>query len=46
MAQELEKVMPELVRKNGRGQRTVSYIPLIAIMIDAINKLKKEVDNK
>ena len=46
MAQELEKVMPELVRKNGKGQRTVSYIPLIAIMIDAINKLKEEVDRK
>jgi hypothetical protein len=46
IAQELEKIMPELVKTNGRGQRTVSYIPLIAIMIDAINKLKKEVDNK
>jgi hypothetical protein len=46
IAQELEKIMPELVKENGRGQKTVSYIPLIAIMIDAINKLKKEVDNK
>ena len=46
MAQELEKIMPELVKKNGSGQRTVSYIPLIAIMIDAINRLKEEVDKK
>ena len=39
IAQELEKIMPELVETNSAGAKTVSYIPLIAIIIDAIKKL-------
>ena len=39
IAQEFEKIMPELVETNGNGDKTVAYIPLIAIMIDAIKKL-------
>ena len=46
IAQEIEQIMPELVKTNEAGWKTVSYTPLIAVLIDAINKLKKEVDSK
>jgi hypothetical protein len=39
MAQELEQVLPELVKTNPSGAKTVSYLPLIAILIDAIKQL-------
>jgi hypothetical protein len=41
IAQELEKVMPELVKENPSGQKTVNYIPLIAILIEAVKQLRK-----
>jgi hypothetical protein len=33
--------MPELVKTNENGQKTVHYIPLIAVLIEAVKKLKK-----
>ena len=45
IAQELEKIMPELVKTNSNGWKTVAYTPLIAIIIDAVNKLKADIDN-
>jgi hypothetical protein len=45
IAQELEKIMPELVKTNANGWKTVAYTPLIAILIDAVNKLKTELDD-
>jgi hypothetical protein len=45
IAQELEKIMPELVKTNGNGWKTVTYTPLIAILIEAVKKLKSEVEN-
>jgi hypothetical protein len=44
IAQELEKVLPELV-KEVNGVKSVSYIPLIALLIDAVKTLQKEVDD-
>ena len=44
LAQEIEKIMPELVKTNDQGWKTVHYIPLIAILIEAVKKLSK--DNK
>ena len=41
MAQELENVYPELVTENN-GVKSVSYIPLIAILIAEIQNLKKK----
>jgi hypothetical protein len=41
--------MPELVRTNESGWKTVHYIPLIAILINAVKELKdriKELENK
>jgi len=42
IAQELEEIMPELVREDDRGVKSISYIPLIALLIDAIKKLNEE----
>ena len=39
LAQELEKILPELVCKNSEGVKSVSYIPLIALLIDAVKRL-------
>lgn len=36
MAQELELILPELVKTTLTGAKTVSYLPLIAILIDAV----------
>jgi hypothetical protein len=36
--------MPELVKTNDDGWKTVAYTPLIAILIDAVKDLKAQVD--
>ena len=45
IAQDIEKFVPELVKTNNQGVKTVSYIPLISILIDVIQKQQKEIDN-
>jgi hypothetical protein len=45
IAQELEKVLPELV-KELNGTKSVSYTPLIALLINSIVELYEKVDNK
>jgi hypothetical protein len=42
IAQELEQIMPDLVTTNENGVKSVSYIPLIAILVDAVRKLSKD----
>jgi hypothetical protein len=44
IAQEIEKILPELV-KEVNGVKSVSYIPLIALLINAVKDLKKEIDD-
>ena len=44
IAQEIEKVLPELVREID-GTKSVAYIPLIALLIDAVKNLQKEIDD-
>jgi hypothetical protein len=44
IAQELEKILPELVKDNN-GTKTVSYIPLIALLIDAVLELNQKLEN-
>lgn len=46
LAQQLEKIMPELVKTNENGIKSVSYIPLIAILIDTVKQLKKQIEEK
>ena len=42
IAQEMEKIYPNLVKENCRG-KTVNYIELIPLLIDKINSLETEV---
>jgi hypothetical protein len=42
IAQELEKVLPELVK--GNDPKTVSYSGIIGVLIESIKELKKEVE--
>ena len=44
IAQEIEKVLPELVLQQENGYKYVAYIQLIALLIDAVNNLNKEVE--
>lgn len=44
IAQELEKILPELV-KGSEDEKSVNYIPLIALLIDAILELDKKIEN-
>ena len=43
IAQELAKILPELVSKNENGL-SVSYLPLIAILIEAVKEQQKQID--
>ena len=43
IAQELQKVYPELVHTNQEGYLSVNYIDLIPILIDAVKTLNEEI---
>jgi hypothetical protein len=43
LAQEIEQILPEIVATNGSGVKSVSYIQLIALLIDAVNTLQKDI---
>jgi len=45
IAQDLEQEFPELVATT-KGVKTVQYTPLIALLVEAIKELKKQIDNK
>ncbi len=42
IAQEIEKLMPELVNTDSEGIMSVNYSGLIPYLIEAIKELKKE----
>lgn len=44
IAQELEQVMPELVRTDSEGKKLVNYTGLIPVLIKSIQELQKEVE--
>jgi hypothetical protein len=44
LAQDLEKILPELVN-NDDDYKSVSYIPLIALIIDAVKNHETEIQN-
>ena len=44
VAQQLQKVLPELVSQEERGL-SVSYLPIIAILIEAIKEQQKQIDD-
>ena len=43
MAQEVEKVFPELVVQREDGYKGVNYIPMIAMLIKAVQELEEQV---
>ena len=44
IAQEVEKVFPNLVRESDQEVKSVDYIGLIPVLIEAIRELKSEID--
>jgi hypothetical protein len=45
IAQEIEKVFPELVKNDAESQKTVSYIPLIAFLLEAVKSQQEQINN-
>jgi hypothetical protein len=43
IAQEVEKILPEVVRTNEDGLKSVAYPNMIAVLIEAIKELKGEI---
>jgi hypothetical protein len=43
IAQEVEKVLPELVTEREDGIKTVAYSNLVAVLIEAVKELKEEI---
>jgi len=46
IAQEIEKIIPELVNTDNKWYKTVKYDKLSAILVEAIKELKAEKDNE
>lgn len=44
IAQELEQTLPELVETNDQGLKSVSYIPMIAMLIDVVKKQEERIE--
>lgn len=44
IAQEIEKILPEIVHENSEGYKTVQYEKIIPLLIECIKDLKKEID--
>lgn len=43
IAQEIEQILPELVKTDHDGNLSVNYIPIIALLLDAVQELDKKV---
>jgi hypothetical protein len=44
IAQDIEKIYPELVNNNEVGYKTVNYIELIPLLLSKIKDMQKEID--
>ena len=44
IAQEIEKVLPEIVSERETGYKAVNYQKLTALLIEAVKELKGEID--
>jgi len=44
IAQEIEKVLPEIVSERETGYKAVNYQKLTALLIEAVKELKEEID--
>ena len=45
IAQEIEKVYPDMVDEDADGMKTVSYQQLVPVLIEAVKELSQEVNN-
>jgi hypothetical protein len=45
IAQDMEKIFPELVSNNTMGYKTVNYIELIPIMLSKMKEMQNEIDS-
>ena len=45
IAQDVEKVLPELVAERKDGTKAVRYEKLVAVLIEAVKELKQEIEN-
>ena len=45
IAQEVEKVLPEVVQENEEGIKSVSYGNMVGLLIESIKELKRNVDD-
>jgi hypothetical protein len=45
IAQEVEKLVPDLVRTTPDGLKTVNYISIIGLMIESIKELQQKIDS-
>ena len=43
-AEELEEVFPDLVYENEDGTKSINYVEMVPILVQAINELKSEID--
>lgn len=46
IAQEVEKVLPELVHTDTNGYKSVAYINVVPVLVEAVKTLKSESDRK
>ena len=44
IAQEIEKILPEVVKENDKGIKSVAYGNITGILIEAIKELKQEIE--
>jgi hypothetical protein len=45
IAQDIEKIFPELVSNNTMGYKTVNYLELIPIMLSKMKQMQNEIDS-
>ena len=45
IAQEVEKVLPEIVEDRGNGYKAVKYEKLTALLIQAVNEQQKQIED-
>ena len=46
IAQDLEKIFPEIVNTNEEGYKSVDYVKLSPVLIEAINELNTKYENQ
>jgi hypothetical protein len=44
VAQEVERVLPEVVKEGPDGEKSVSYTEIVPVLIEAIKEQQKEIE--